>query len=118
MTALANIHILVVEDELLIALSLEAIFADAGAHVTICGSLSEAFGVAQESFDVAVLDVRLPDGEVFPLAEQLVRRNVPLVFHSGHSDTNRLTERFQGAVALEKPAQERHLLGAVEAQTA
>ena len=53
--------------------------------------------------DLAILDVRLDDGEVFPLAEKLMAANVPVIFHSGEVSPNEVSGRYPQAHALAKP---------------
>jgi CheY-like chemotaxis protein len=66
--------ILIVEDEPLIAMMLED-FLDALGHTVAasCDNVADALGqVERGSFDVAILDVRLKDGEqIWPVADAL-----------------------------------------------
>ena len=110
--------VLVVEDEFLILLDLEYVLTNAGAAITTASSLHEALEVAEGRYDAAVLDVRLPDGDVYPAARMLLERRVPLVFHSGHAHNDNIEGAFPDAIALEKPAHERALIAAVERQIA
>ena len=110
--------VLVVEDEFLILLDLEHVLESAGAAITTAASLAEALKAAERRYDVAVLDVRLPDGDVYPAARMLAERDVPLVFHSGHAHNDNIAGAFPSAVALEKPAREQVLIAAVERQIA
>ena len=114
--SLDDLSVLLVEDEFLILLDLEDVLAEAGARVTTATSVAEAHEALGARFDVAVLDVRLPDGEVFPVAHRLAAQGVPLVFHSGHAQAEGLGEAFPGAVALGKPARESLLISAVARQ--
>lgn len=108
--------VLLVEDEFLILLDLQFLLEGAGATVVTATSVAEGLEAANGPYDAAVLDVRLPDGEVFPVARKLGERNVPIVFHSGHARTIDLTAEWPTAVALEKPAPERILLAAIVGQ--
>ena len=110
---LANRSVLLVEDEFLILLDLEHLLQSEGARVTTASDLRDGLDVVERAFDAAVLDVRLPDGDVFPLAERLQERGVPLVFHSGHAQAEEVLGQFPAAVALAKPAAERVLIDAV-----
>lgn len=101
--------VLLVEDELLIALDLQATIEDAGFAVEgPCMTVVEA----QEAIDrcgpgalaVALLDVRLADGTVFPAADRLHANGVPIIFHSGHADTSDLRQRYPGATICPKPS--------------
>ena len=109
--------ILLVEDEFLILLDLQYLLERAGADVMTATSVAEGLSKADQSFDAAVLDVRLPDGEVYPLAERLAEGAIPLIFHSGHAQVAELRKKWPTAVALEKPAHESLLLDAVARQT-
>lgn len=96
---------LLVEDELLIALDLQGIIEETGLTVDgpytdVAGSL-EAIGAALP--DVAVLDVSLRGGDVFPLADRLHQLGVPILFHSGHADTGSLNRRYPGSAVISKP---------------
>ena len=118
LSKLDGAEVLVVEDEFLILLDLQHVLESAGAAITTAASLAEALAAAERRYDVAVLDVRLPDGEVYPAARRLAERDVPIVFHSGHAHNDNVAEAFPSAVALEKPAREQVLIAAVERQIA
>lgn len=115
MTALADRTVLVAEDEFLIALNLEMLLEDAGACVRLAATVGEAVAAASNGIDVALLDVSLADGEVFPAADILAERGLPFVFHSGHAATEVLLERYPRARALPKPAHENVLLATLGA---
>lgn len=53
--------------------------------------------------DLAILDVELSDGNVFPLAEQLLAENIPVIFHSGNYQPEEVHKRFPGSTSLLKP---------------
>lgn len=100
--------VLLVEDELFIALDVQATIEAAGFTVEgPCTTLVEAreaverFGAA---FVAAVLDVRLADGVVFPAADMLQAAGVPLIFHSGHADDADLRARYPQAMVCPKPS--------------
>lgn len=118
MEALAGRTLLVVEDEFFILLDLQYTLEEAGAKVVTAASVEEGLAACANGtrFHAAVLDVRLPDGEVFPVAERLSARDVPLVFHSGHADRSDIVEQFPSAIALSKPVLEGTLVAAVAQQ--
>ncbi len=100
-------HVVVAEDETLIAVYLSRVFRQAGAFVTTLGSVGEAmwFSEKEETADVAILDVTLGDGEIYDFADTLHEREVPLIFHTGHFAPNFcLSDRYGAAKILEKPA--------------
>ncbi|WP_311271192.1 response regulator [Sphingobium sp. WCS2017Hpa-17] len=97
--------VLLVEDELFVALDLQdtiegAGFSVDGPYISVSSALT-AVGSALP--DCAILDVQLADGEVYPVAEALVAAGVPVIFHSGHADPSLLVERFPEAVVCGKP---------------
>ncbi|MEQ9631505.1 MAG: response regulator, partial [Roseovarius sp.] len=77
---------LVCEDEFVVALDLKLLIEEFGFEVMgPFAKRSDALEILDKGLpDVALLDVRLKDGEVFPLADKLVDLGVPIVFHSGH----------------------------------
>ncbi|WP_235528189.1 response regulator [Sphingomonas sp. Leaf231] len=100
--------VLLVEDELFIALDLQETIEEAGFRVVgPCATIAEAHAEIDRGaarFAVAVLDVRLADGTVFPAADRLHAAGVPLLFHSGHADDVALRERYPSATVCPKPS--------------
>ena len=73
-------------------------------------SLSKAVEVADAGgFDVAVLDVAIKGGDVFPAADILTRRSVPIVFHTGHGERSALCQSYPAARMVRKPVTEERL---------
>jgi len=98
--------VLVAEDEFLIAMDVMDEL-DAAGFQTI-GPFDE-IGRALEFCrtrvpDCAILDVRLRDGESFPLADWLAERQVPVVFHSAHASGDELAARYPLARVCPKPS--------------
>jgi len=108
--------ILVVEDQPLIGLSIEAFLEDAG--YAVAGpfpSNAEALAWLQDGDPaLAILDLGLQDGLVTILAEELRRRGVPFVVYSGHARRPDLAPELKDAVWLQKPAPRNELLRAVQ----
>ena len=102
---LAGVKVLIVDDEFLIAIELEAVFRDAGAaEVIICGSVSEALeAIDEDGFDVAVLDVRLGSETSDPVADRLDEDGVPFIFYSGQDLPKTLRQRHQGVLVARLP---------------
>ena len=102
---LSSMSILVVEDGVCIAFALESFLLDAGAaNVEIATTLFEAEALVEgSSFDAAVLDIRLPDGETYGLATSLQRIGTPVIIYSGHVDDEHLT-RLSPVIVCAKPA--------------
>jgi CheY-like chemotaxis protein len=85
---LAGKRVLIVEDELLVALLIEDVLVDLGCSTLgPCGSVATALDAARtEPFDLAVLDVNLGGEMVYPVAEVLAQRHIPFLFLSGYGD--------------------------------
>jgi CheY-like chemotaxis protein len=79
-------RVLIVEDEMLIALLIEDFLADIGCSiVAICGSVQTALdAVRTKAFDLATLDVNLAGEMAYPVAELLAERNIPFLLLSGY----------------------------------
>lgn len=110
--ALAGCRVLVVEDEVLIGMVLEDILDMLGCTVAgMASTLDEAWTLSKESgFDVAILDVNIGADPVFPLADAILERGIPIIFATG-SLPDSLPERFAACAVLEKP----YVLAGVEA---
>ncbi|WP_341368241.1 response regulator [Yoonia sp. BS5-3] len=111
---LDGLNILLVEDDVLILLDLKASLENAGAHVTTASSLRDALKYCEADYAAAILDIRLPDGEVFPAAERLAQARIPIIFHSGNAGCDSARARFPDAAALSKPVQEQVLIATVQ----
>lgn len=97
-------RVLVVEDEILVAMLIEDILADLGCEVVGPASrVAAAIDLARSAeIDVAFLDVNVAGEEVFPVAEALAARGIPFVFVSGYGD-EALEGSFVGRPTLKKP---------------
>ena len=97
--------VLVVEDEVIIALDLSETVRDMGFRVEGPYAMRDHAMIAidQEMPDFAILDVMTGDGEVFPLADALTNAGVPIIFHSGHCTKSELAKRYPNSQAAEKP---------------
>jgi CheY-like chemotaxis protein len=106
LTALEGSKILVVEDEAIIATDIGFALEDIGAEVVgPAGTLPEALSLARKTPELsgAILDVNLAGESVFRLAEHLVSRAVPVIFHTGCELVDELEKRFPDADFLIKP---------------
>ena len=101
---LLNRHILLVEDEYLIAWALQDDLQRSGAHVIgPAASVEDALALlANERVDGAILDVSLGQEKVFPVAEALAARGIPFVFATGYSD---LPSTWHHVPRFEKPVE-------------
>ncbi len=82
-------RVLVVEDEMPVAVRIEEILADIGCTVlgpyTIVAAALRA--ALMEGFDLALLDVNVGGEKVFPVADALAARHIPFLFLSGRGET-------------------------------
>ncbi|MBW6424761.1 GAF domain-containing protein [Rhizobium sp. XQZ8] len=111
---LADLELLLVEDQMLIAADVEAMLADHGIEkVTTTPSAADAFRRLKDfTPDVAILDVNLGSGTSLPIAEELLRRDVPFIFATGYSDRSIIPASFSAPV-VRKPYEATALIGAV-----
>lgn len=103
--------VLLCEDEYIVALDLQLLLEEFGYEVIgPFDSFSKGLKALDEVRpDMAVLDVRLRDGEVFPLADRLDEMGVGLVFHSGHVQDADIAEKYGTARCCHKPIDIRRL---------
>ena len=108
-------RILVVEDEVIVALEIAMALEERGADVVgPAYSLDAAVAMARAGgIDAAVLDVDLQGEDVFPAAEVLMAAGVPFLFHTGHGQRADLKARFDGAVVCSKPTLSEDLAAAL-----
>jgi DNA-binding response OmpR family regulator len=101
---IAGCRILVVEDDLLIAVLIEGALQDSGGEIVgPVATLERALKLAdEEEFDAAILDVTIRGGKVYPVAELLLARGIPFVFATGYGDWA-LPEELRDKPRLMKP---------------
>ena len=101
---LQGANILVVEDETLITMLLEDVLIDLGCNlIGSAVTLRQAQDLASTvAADAAILDVNLGGDPVFPVAEQLLARGIPIVFASGYGASG-LPDRWRDHPTLPKP---------------
>lgn len=107
---LTGLRVLVVEDEMMVAMLMEDMLADLGCIVVgPISRLDEAMeSISELELDCAVLDVNLGDQSVFPLADLLRERGIPYAFATGYGDAG-LRPVDKGAPVLQKPFREADL---------
>jgi DNA-binding response OmpR family regulator len=109
-------RILVVEDEMMIAMMLEDMLADLGHHVVgVAPNLKTALTLAEDlTFDLAILDINLAGDRSFPVAHRLMDKGVPFLFATGYGALG-LEDPFRDVPTLKKPFQMADLAHAVAA---
>jgi len=104
-STLRDCHILVVEDDYMLADELRAELDEAGAIVLgPAGTLESALTMikAAPRIDVAVIDVNLGGVPAYPAVDLLIERGVPFLFATGY-DEAAIPDRFASVVRYEKP---------------
>lgn len=110
-----NPSVLLVEDQMLIALDAESMLLDAGARgVATATTADDAYRrLGEDRPDVAVLDVNLGRTSSLSVAEELTRLDVPFIFATGYGDGEALPERFRAVPVVRKPYSAEALTAAV-----
>ncbi|WP_312948334.1 response regulator [Agrobacterium sp.] len=105
--------VLLVEDEMFVALDIQMTLEDEGWHVSgPYASIRETLKFLEtNTVDCAILDVRLIDGEVFPVADRLTSSGIPFVFHSGHANPSKLEQDYPQSLVCQKPCHPSTLIG-------
>ncbi len=106
MTELRSGRILVIEDEVLIALLIESMLEQIGFEVGARASgLAEALAIIENDpggFDAATLDIDLGGEHADLIVEALDLRRIPFIVATGYTDPSVLA-RFAGRPLISKP---------------
>lgn len=103
---LAGKHLLVVEDEPLLAYDLADVLQLYGAQIAgTCTALEDAVQLIEsgEQIDCAVLDIQIGNEEIWPCARRLRDRGIPFLFVSALCGIRPLPEGFADRPYLSKP---------------
>jgi DNA-binding response OmpR family regulator len=103
---------LIVEDQVLIAMSVEAYLEDEGFEVETVTSASKAQVWLEEPHTpaYAIVDFMLQDGPATALAKELRRRGIPFVVYSGYPRALGIPSDLMTVPWLEKPTTREDLL--------
>ena len=103
LTNLLGKRVLVLEDEALIAAMVEDMLTELGVVVVgPAATIERGLLLAQkEDIDAALLDVNIRSARVYPVADVLKERGIPVVFATGYGQSG--VERTIPAQILEKP---------------
>lgn len=111
---LNGLRVLVVEDDFLILMELEAVLADAGVcEAVLCRSVPEALAAVDDDIDAAILDMRLGPDSVAPVAHELSRRGTPFLFYTGQAANDPELAIWPGNKVISKPAAPQTIVAAV-----
>lgn len=108
--------VLLVEDEMLIAMEMEDLLIELGYEVVgPAMRLKRAVELAaHEAFDAALLDINLANENSFPVARLLRDRHIPFAFVTGYGAAG-LSDEFKDTPTLQKPVGKQHLEKALRA---
>jgi CheY-like chemotaxis protein len=111
----AGLPVLIVEDELIIAMELEYLLKSLGCTVLDPASrIRQALrALADEPPDIAVLDLNLLGERVTPVAEALQEKGIPFVLVTGYGGERLHEAALKHAPRLRKPVDARQLLNAM-----
>lgn len=100
-----GLKVFVVEDESLVAMQLEDMLLDLGCDlVGLAMRVVRALEMvdAAPRIDVAVLDVNIGGDKIYPVAERLREKGVPIVFATGYGRAG-VEPEWQSYEILQKP---------------
>ena len=114
-TKLDKARVLIVEDEIMLAMNLQDMLTDLGYQVVgIATRMEKALALATDgAIDFAIVDINLAGTLSFPVADILRQRAIPFLFASGYG-TQGLIENYAGEYVLTKPFGARELERAIE----
>ena len=97
--------VMILEDQLVIAVGLEQILYDAAVEeVLTAGSEHEAMALlATRTPDAAILDINLGRGTSMVVADALLERQVPFVFATGYGDSVDIPSHLRDIGVVRKP---------------
>lgn len=105
-TLIAGMRVLIVEDEMMVAMALEDLMGTMDCEVVKAGRLDKALRLAEtETINGALLDVNLAGDSAYPVAAELDKRGIPFIFMTGYN-AKRLEGEYKGHAALQKPFQD------------
>ncbi|MDR9812137.1 response regulator [Rhizobium hidalgonense] len=104
MTKRGALRILVVEDEILVAMMLEDLLIEMGHEVVgPAFRIHDALEFARQAdLHFAILDVNLAGSQSFPVADILRERHIPFVFATGYGAEG-FRDGYRDDVTLHKP---------------
>ena len=101
---LPELRVFIVEDESLIAMLLQNMIEDIG-HICAfkASKLDKALVLAaNESFDIAILDVNLNGESTYTIADCIMSRGLPVVFSTGYG-LQGMSPTYRSLPILQKP---------------
>jgi CheY-like chemotaxis protein len=110
-----GVTVLLVEDNLLIALEAEQMLTDLGARLVVSASTLRAAeeAISAHQFGFAMLDISVGGGTSFDLARRLRAAGMPYIFASGYGDQVALDSDHSTSIIIQKPYERDHLRRAI-----
>jgi CheY-like chemotaxis protein len=102
-------RVLVIEDEYYLADDIARLLRKIGAEVIgPVGEVDDALQLVRDgdAVDIALLDINLRGEMIFPVADELRRRQIPFIFTSGY-ERSPLPPDYDDVPLLEKPLDDR-----------
>ncbi|WP_128253803.1 HWE histidine kinase domain-containing protein [Falsirhodobacter deserti] len=108
-------HLMLLEDQLLIAMDVEAMLEDSGfRRISLARNVEQALELVSSSeIELAMLDVNLGQETSIPVAEELRARGIPFVFATGYDEGSALPEAMRGVPVVRKPYDAENLIAAL-----
>jgi DNA-binding NtrC family response regulator len=96
---------LVAEDSSIVLFSLEMLLGQCGIEIVGTGATVAAMRKLAETVpaDIAILDVNLNGEMVFPVADLLIKRGVPVVFTTGYAPEKLFPAHLLALPVMQKP---------------
>jgi light-regulated signal transduction histidine kinase (bacteriophytochrome)/CheY-like chemotaxis protein len=112
---LEGLRVLIVEDQLVIAMDVETVLSRYGTqYIDTAATSAEALRIVTRTApDVAILDINLGIGTSLPVAEELTRRKIPFVFATGYGDSLIIPRSMASVPIVRKPHDEGLLVEAI-----
>jgi DNA-binding NtrC family response regulator len=111
---LEGLRLLVVEDDAILLMDLEQILQSAGAEIVLCRSVADALAaLAENHIAAAVLDFRIGQETIVPVARQLSQRGTPFIFYTGQLAGDLALAEWRRCAVVIKPAPARKIVAAV-----
>lgn len=103
-SSIAGTRVLIVEDEMFVAMLLEGMLEDLGCEVvaTVAQPADAMTAIRDNSFDVAMLDLNLDGQPSDAVADALMLLGIPIIFSTGYGE-HRLKEAYRVWPLLNKP---------------
>lgn len=108
---LAPGHVLIVEDNMLLALEMENLLESLGfSDIDTAPRVKQAIRLLdQEKYILGILDINLKEENSFEIAEELIKRRIPFLFTTGYNSKFTLPEALVTVPMLKKPIDEDQL---------